>query len=583
MLFLIHTNYIVGHLHDHLLTNKHYDQVNLITMFIVVTCRAILGVSRRFGDLILGLITVLLQASFRHDTEDPDLKSWQNRVLKELPITSNTVMNKFNLEGRKLTHAVCLKCHCTYPPLGDPDTPTYPERCSNKPSPDKICDAVLLENDPDGHSRPLKTYDYYSFHDYLGALLARSDLEKMMDNSCDQLMRSIRKGDPPPEFVDDVLQADFVRTFEGPEEGRLFVDRPSKAEGRYLFALNVDFFHSEGQTPRSATVSSGLMSVACLNLPLDIRYKPENMYVTVIPGPNHPNKTQLNHYARPLIDDMEVSWKRGVQYSRTANYRDGRPTRSAIVLSVNDLPATRQLNAYAGTSSHHICTICQCFHLSSRDRTDTDSSDWHPRDLQQFRKNAEDWRTASTDKIQKDLFSQTGVRWSELWRLPYWDPTRMLVVDLMHCLLEGLAHHHFRWVLHLQDPKKRSKAPMVPAFKYLFELPDDDYKSHSPKDAEHIISIHKCLIRPLGVENDDDKGADNVMEDEEEDQEEDDLENIFSGLQKRLENRRLKALQFVMTDVVPEVDCPKGKLTRTLCAQALVNWVRSFCIAESLG
>ena len=576
---LIHSGNGVGHLHDCLLINSHYDQVNLIAMFIVVTCRAILGVSRRLGDLILGFITVLLQASFRHDIDNPDLKSWQNTVLEELPITSQTVMDKFKLNGRKTTYAVCLECHCTYPPLGDPEMPTYPERCSNKPSPDRTCHAILLESHSGGHARPLKTYDHYSFHDYLGALLARGDLETAMDESCDQIMKSIRKGDPPPEFVDDILHANFVRTFEGPEEGNLFIDRPSKAEGRYLFALNVDFFHSEGQTPRSATVSSGLISAACLNLPLEIRYKPENMYVAGVIA-EHPHKTQLNHYIRPVVDEMAVSWERGVQYSRTANYRNGRPTRSAIVLSVNDLPATRQLNAYAGTGSHHFCTVCQCFHLSKRGRTDIDSCDWNPRDLHQLRKNAEDWRSAPTDKIQNALFSQTGVRWSELWRLPYWDPTRMLVVDSMHCLLEGLAHHHFRWVLHLQDPKRKSKGPMIPAFKYEFELPNDEFISDSPKDAEHIASIHKCLISPLGVENGDDNGAESTTEDDE-DQEEENLEKLFSGLQKRLENRRLKALKFVMASLVPKTDHPAGKLTRPACARALVNWVRSFCFVDS--
>ncbi|KAK6988825.1 quinon protein alcohol dehydrogenase-like superfamily, partial [Favolaschia claudopus] len=35
-----------------------------------------------------------------------------------------------------------------------------------------------------------------------------------------------------------------------------------------------------------------------------------------------------------------------------------------------------------------------------------------------------------------------GVRWSEMWRLPYWNPSRMLVIDAMHCILEGLVHYH---------------------------------------------------------------------------------------------------------------------------------------------
>jgi hypothetical protein len=47
---------------------------------------------------------------------------------------------------------------------------------------------------------------------------------------------------------------------------------------------------------------------------------------------------------------------------------------------------------------------------------------------------------ASRDKI----FKQHGVRWSELLRLPYWDPTRFIVIDGMHNLFLGLVQHHFR-------------------------------------------------------------------------------------------------------------------------------------------
>src|SRR5256884_6645207 len=38
---------------------------------------------------------------------------------------------------------------------------------------------------------------------------------------------------------------------------------------------------------------------------------------------------------------------------------------------------------------------------------------------------------------------QTGVRWSELLRLPYFDPIRFLTVDPMHCLFLGIA----KWIV----------------------------------------------------------------------------------------------------------------------------------------
>lgn len=40
-----------------------------------------------------------------------------------------------------------------------------------------------------------------------------------------------------------------------------------------------------------------------------------------------------------------------------------------------------------------------------------------------------------------------GIRWSELFRLKYWDPTKFVVVEGMHNLFLGLAQYHTRKVL----------------------------------------------------------------------------------------------------------------------------------------
>ena len=83
-------------------------------------------------------------------------------------------------------------------------------------------------------------------------------------------------------------------------------------KGRLLFSVNVDFFNIEGNHQRNATTSCGIISCACLNLPPDIRYKPENMYLAgIIPGPLEPSGDQLNHFLEPLIEDMVESWERG--------------------------------------------------------------------------------------------------------------------------------------------------------------------------------------------------------------------------------------------------------------------------------
>src|SRR2546423_7602851 len=64
------------------------------------------------------------------------------------------------------------------------------------------------------------------------------------------------------------------------------------------------------------------------------------------------------------------------------------------------------------------------------------------------------------------------VQWSEMLRLPYLDPIRFLVVDLMHNLFLGIAHWIVKrlWIdndkitkAHLELIEKRAKQIKVPA------------------------------------------------------------------------------------------------------------------------
>ena len=138
---------------------------------------------------------------------------------------------------------------------------------------------------------PIKPFVYHHFHNYLASLLSCKDLKFMMDNSCNVLMAVIN--DKPPDFVRDIWDAEFMRSFKGPHSHRL-LDRDSK--GQYLFSLNVDFFNVEAMHIKGASTSCELISGVCLNLLPEIQYKPENMYVGgIILGPNELPLTQTRH------------------------------------------------------------------------------------------------------------------------------------------------------------------------------------------------------------------------------------------------------------------------------------------------
>jgi hypothetical protein len=555
-----------------------------VSLFLVVFCCVIAGVSRRIGDFMLGVISIIFALVLK------------GQAVTSIPTSVRTALNQFNLDDQTTVYAVCPACHCTYEPRTSSGSPIYPPRCNNQPRPGLgTCGQNLLERLPNSTLHLRKVFVYHHFHDYLARLLTRPDIENVMDVRCDQLRDSVAAMDLDPDsfctdhelqqFVKDIFEASFLKAFPGPSGTKLFMDRPG-TEGRYAFTLNLDFFAPEGMSVRGAKVSVGLLSMACLNLPLDIRYKPENMYIAgVIPGPHEPSLTQLNHYIRPLIEDFRISWTRGIHFSRTALLPRGRKTHSAIITCVCDLPAARKLSQMAPARSHHYCSVCHCWKLQTIGRTDHNHEDWTPRNPDELRQFAEQWKSSPTLADQKTLFSEHGVRWSEMWKLPYWDPARQLVVDSMHCLLEGLVHHHVRRVLGLTVQHSGSS---LPAFTHIFQTCHDGASlALNKRELKQIPQIHHLLTAAIAPDQDHD--PDDMVTDDLESQDsdtasltstgttDDEINGIdgfidgFSHLRRKLLTKNRKALLFVCQGEMPtmtDLNASKGQL-----ADALLEWV----------
>ena len=128
-----------------------YAPVTQLTMFIVVVCNVMMGVSRHLGDLILSLLTITLQYAFLDKSGNLSLR--QQSILDQIPRTMNTVLSRFNLDSKTMTYTVCPNCHCTYPPkfAHGSTVPSYPTECDNRPHPDSnLCRTSLVESTDDG-------------------------------------------------------------------------------------------------------------------------------------------------------------------------------------------------------------------------------------------------------------------------------------------------------------------------------------------------------------------------------------------------------------------------------------------------
>jgi hypothetical protein len=130
-------------------------------------------------------------------------------------------------------------------------------------------------------------------------MLCRPGMEDMMDRNFSPL---------PDGFMGDIWDAPGLYKIPGPN-GHCFIHMCADNEGRYLFSFNMDGFNpfQLKQVGHSATVM-GLYMV-CLNLPPGERFKSENMFlVGIIPGPNEPSMEQINHFLKPLVNDLLESY-----------------------------------------------------------------------------------------------------------------------------------------------------------------------------------------------------------------------------------------------------------------------------------
>ncbi|KAI1783907.1 hypothetical protein LXA43DRAFT_902670 [Ganoderma leucocontextum] len=157
----------------------------------------------------------------------------------------------------------------------------------------------------------------------------------------------------------------------------------------------------------------------------------------VLPG--HPSMEQLNHLIRPLITCFCDGFSAGVWFTSTPLHPDGKLSRYAIIPVVADLLAARQLSGFAPHNHTNFCSLCTQ-KLGAIE--ELDYRNWRQRSVEEHREIATAWKEASTEAEQAHIYETYGVRWSELLRLPYWNPTEFVALDSMHLFYLGMLHRH---------------------------------------------------------------------------------------------------------------------------------------------
>ncbi|KZS86463.1 hypothetical protein SISNIDRAFT_383265, partial [Sistotremastrum niveocremeum HHB9708] len=181
--------------------------------------------------------------------------------------------------------------------------------------------------------------------------------------------------------------------------------------------------------------------------------------VAIIPGPSKPSKDQINRLLEPLVTELLVFWHSGVTIA-TARWRKGRLIRCVLIPLICDKVGAHEVGGFRSHSASLCCPYCYITQ-AELDKLDTN---YPLRSSADHREAAELWRDAESE-MERDLIeAELGVRWSELLRLPYWDPICFMVIDSMHLLLLGLIQTHCRnvWGMDDKTPDGDGTAPLPP-------------------------------------------------------------------------------------------------------------------------
>ncbi|MBW0513300.1 hypothetical protein O181_053015 [Austropuccinia psidii MF-1] len=157
------------------------------------------------------------------------------------------------------------------------------------------------------HFSPHKLFYYQTFKSWLGRFLQKPKIHEFLSLHIEAQNKS---------EVTEIWQGEIWKNFKGNQESP-FLKKP----GHLAFSLYVYWFNAFGNS--SCTSSTGAIMLACLNLPPEVRMKPEKICIpAIIPGPKVPKCEKLNFCLRPLVEELKELWK-GVHFFPTSNSNSG--------------------------------------------------------------------------------------------------------------------------------------------------------------------------------------------------------------------------------------------------------------------
>ena len=219
------------------------------------------------------------------------------------------------------------------------------------------------------------------------------------------------------------------------KDGQPFLSAPFN----YALHFNIDWFQPFKHTQHS----EGAIYLSVLNLPRQERFLKENVFlVGIIPGTKEP-ELHMNSFLKPLVDDLSKLWQGGCIYMKTSK-NVSIMVRAALLCVGCDIPAARNVCGFLGHRATMGCSKCLLpfptdFFGEKPDYSNFKRMEWTQRTNEHHRSEALKARSCVTKSERTDIERRSGVRYSCLLELPYFNVPRMCIFDPMHNLLLGTS------------------------------------------------------------------------------------------------------------------------------------------------
>lgn len=404
--------------------------VHITASFAAVILYTIFNASRAACNLVLFCMETVVDTV--HLFPGVVGERW-TRHIPPLPKDLETALNKFDLSPVVQHFAQCSACGKLFSFDGD----GCPETCDNTNIEGQVCSQKLkVRVRVQGRmmEKPLKTFVYQSPTQWLGRMISRPGFEAAMD--------SIPRTASVKEVAKDIWDAKGIHEVKW-KDGKSYADLP-KDQLRIVLTMAIDWFNAYHSPEAKKKWSVGAIYMVILNLPAAIRYRPENIcLVGIIPGPKKPSMEQMNHFLKPIVDEMFPFWNHGKWFSRTPEYEQGRLVWALILLLICDLDASRAIAGFTSFSHEYFCHCCmqQIDNIANFDKTT-----WTARVGTTHKERGQQWLNAKTASQRSAITDRYGVRYSVLHSLPYHDPVRHTVIEPAHEVMLGNLKRHCRHI-----------------------------------------------------------------------------------------------------------------------------------------